>query len=78
MSVAEYDTDTLRGMRDAAMTVAEHYRDRAKELHDEIIRRTSPWPWPKTPSLIAQVWATESIKQFAERLARGRPFQYRA
>ncbi len=44
----DIDTDELRSMRDYLMSRAEYDRKAANEYHDEIVRRTSPWPWPRS------------------------------
>jgi hypothetical protein len=51
----EYGTDELIRMRDFA-------QERVDELTDEIDRRTSPWPWPKTSRFMARLWAGELIR----------------
>jgi len=40
-----------------------------EQMRDVIYERTSPWPWPKTPSLMVELWAKEIQNCFT-----GHPF----
>jgi hypothetical protein len=56
--------EELQTVRDAVQKQIDDLEYRRDALDAEINRRTSPWPWPKTPSLMARLWAGEAARMF--------------
>jgi hypothetical protein len=73
-----FDTEELQadvtGL-DITIGILQEQRD---EIASEVNRRTSPWPWPKTPSPMAQFWRNEFIALFETPCVIAAPWANRA
>jgi hypothetical protein len=75
IDVIDYQPEQLDSERRWRESEIEFHQRKLDAVNEEINRRTSPWPWPRSvqPFLLPQIWADEILVMCREPFIIGSP-----